>query len=190
MALTGDPHDHSHLQRELAELTAETRQSEHADERRASDTHRMMELETSTLLGVLLDLAEQRSEVRLTLIGDRSIVGEVQSLGSDVVQLRLRSAQLTLIQICAVTQVSSVQGFSSGSRTLDHDAPTFSELCVDLAPSRPMVSVWTFGASEPLRRRLIGASGEVLTLLNTDVGALRENSWLPLNYVAEVLVSG
>lgn len=175
----------------LERWAAEARVDEAARARARERSLRRQAEEGATLAGVLADLAESASPVRVQLRGGRGIVGVVRAVGADVVLVQ-PSASDAGPAVVAVSGLAALRA-APGARPVAGDRRVQSglrliDVLAELAAERERVRVLTVdGDAVPGRLRSLGR--DVVALSDAPgegVGA----AYVPLAALVAVLVGG
>jgi hypothetical protein len=144
----------------------------------------------ATLVGILVDLAEEGAEVTLRTNAGRTHQGPIVAIGRDFVIVGA-GPSYTCIVVDALVAVRRRPGRHHADTTGDRPAPrsvTLAEHLADLAPEGPRVAIAVAGEPALL-------SGELRTV-GRDIATLRLDgeppvtAYVALGSVSEVLVSG
>ncbi len=170
---------------ELARLVADSQASAAARARSRERSLRQQATEEATFTGLLLDLAEDGSEVSIRTRAGRSVYGVIAGLGRDFILLRTGAGADTLVVLRALAAVRRRPGQhapdTAGARPTAGKTSLAAHLS-GLAPERPRVAIAVDG--EPMM-----LNGE-LRAVGVDVATLRLDGEPPVTaYVALASVS-
>jgi hypothetical protein len=144
----GRRRDHDAFSLSVATMTDEVLAAEAAEDRRARRLNRLVERESSTMTGVLVELAERRVAAVIEVAGGLTVRGLVTAVGSDVVVLlssndRRRSiVRMQTIGSLRISEASEITGDRPGSL-----AANFQDTLAQLAGVDEIVTM--FGSSGP-----------------------------------------
>jgi hypothetical protein len=162
----------------LAELLDRARAERAAAGRRRQRSLARQATESATLAGALLDLAEQRRSVRVTLMGGRSHSGVLAAVGEDFIVLEGSRGSRVAVATRAVVAVGDVgQGFlvaATGDRQLD--AVRLVDVVAELADGAGPVLIGTTG-SPPFAGEVVAVGVDVV--LVRGAGAAAQGALLP-----------
>jgi hypothetical protein len=120
--------------------------------------------ESSTFVGVLLDLGEQRATVVVEGRGGRRHRGTIVAVAHDFCALRTPSGRDILLSYAGVASVRAERRTSAtGDRAVQLEA-TLDEALATLAEDRPRVLVVTLAGADGLAGELRSVGRDVLTL--------------------------
>jgi hypothetical protein len=171
---------------ELAHWLAEARVDEAAAARARERWLRQQAGEEATLVGVLLDLAEQGSSVVVESAGARRQRAVITAVAEDFCALRTDQGGDSLVAYPGITSVAPLDDVpSSGDRPRALDMTLVEALGV-IAAERPRVLVISRNGAG--RAGELSSVGRDLITLRTD-GAPR-HVYLPVSAIAEVAITG
>ena len=152
---------------ELDRLLDESRADDASAERVRERWLRRQAEEDARFVGVLLDLAESRRPVAITMAGGRVHHGTLTLVGADCAVLRDRGGHVVHLALRAMTAVVPDPGAASGPATGERAAAspaTLLDLLLEIGSERPSVQVVTTGAPQGLTGRLLAVGTDVLTI--------------------------
>lgn len=127
--------------------------AEAIDERRRRHWRAQEERDTTTLVGLLVTLAEGGSDVGVSVEGDRRFDGHIRGIGEDMVSLQTRDGRRTLVNLARVRWIRPTGTLQlTGDRT-PPVALRFVEAVAELCAEQPDVAVH-LESGEPVRGRL------------------------------------
>jgi len=143
--------------------------------------------ESASLLGLLADLAERRDPVEVLLVGGARRHGHIETVGTDLVGVRLDDRRLALVARRALAAIRPDRGVPDlvGDRTVHRDGPRLREVLDELVTDQPRVTVTLVGTLEPVDGVLERLGRDVLLVREADGTATH----LPVGAVVEVLVA-
>ena len=147
------------------DLLDEARAAGLAGERSRARWLQQQAIESATLIGTLVDLAESSVGVALAVVGGRRHDGRIVAIGSDVLALADRDA-IVLVRFGAVAAVRPVPGAAVGAATGDRPAALdvgLAEVLGRIAPERPEVAL-ALANGDAITGELIAAGVDVLTV--------------------------
>jgi hypothetical protein len=155
----------------LAALLDRARAERAAAGRRRQRSLTRQATESATLAGALLDLAERRRPVRVTLVGGRSHSGVLRAVGEDFVVLEARLGRRIVLATAAVVTVGDVGHAVLAAATGDRrpDAVRFVDVLADLAEGEGPVLIGTT-AAPPFRAEIVAVGLDVLLVRPADAG--------------------
>jgi hypothetical protein len=179
----GIGHDEHGIDAALTMLVTDAYAHEAAEARRARRLSRLMERESSTITGILVELAERRVGVVIDLRDGLVVRGSITAIGTDVVIVfsgvtRQRSV-LRTDAIAAVRAVDAAEVTGDRSPTW---STTFHDIVTDLSGHEETVTVHV-GGGDPLSGTLSWVGLDVLCLSATQSSADHQGTG-PLAYVA------
>ena len=120
--------------------------------------------QAATFAGVLVDLAERGAPVALQLMGGRTVVGTLRTIGADFCALRV-GATTTLVALAAIAAVRGAPAAAApaGDRVTACEL-RLSDVVGELANDRERVRVVPAGAHEPLVGQLRAVGPDVVTI--------------------------
>jgi hypothetical protein len=160
--------------RELADdftrVVGEVRQADARRSRVRERNLRAAATAEATLLGVLLDLAEQNAPVLARTTSGRTVQGRVCVVARDAIVVESSGGVLTHVQLSHVASVRppAARAIGWGEPAGDRSAPrdtSFANLLADLAAERPRVAVTVAGEGTVMRGELRAAGADILTVL-------------------------
>ncbi len=148
---------------------------------------RQEDRETTTLVGLLVNLAEWGGEISLDVDGARRFVGALCGVGADVAMLRGRDGRALVISL---DYVSLVRPQASDRKEHTGDRPAtlsavFHEVLAELSADRPSVAIH-LGHGEPVQGRLQWCGVDVCCLHS---GTPTQSVYVPLMAIAAVAVT-
>ena len=149
---------------------------------------REQERETTTLVGVLVTLAERGSTTVLELVGGRRTQGVVTGVGRDFCAVRHQGGD-ALVALDAIVAVRPPPGerAPTGARPTSLDL-TMAEALVDLAGCRTRVAVAITGSGQAICGELASVGDDVICV-RPGAGSERAGTvYVPLASVVEVSV--
>ena len=143
--------------------------------------------ESASLLGLLADLAERQDPVELLLVGGGRRHGHIETVGSDLVGLRLDDRRLALVARRALAAIRPDRGVPDlvGDRTVPRDGPNLRDVLDHLVADQPRVTITLVGTLIPVEGVLERLGRDVLLVREADGSATH----LPFGAVVEVLVA-
>lgn len=148
---------------------------------------RQEDRETTTLVGLLVNLAEWGGDVSLDVDGGRRFVGALRGVGADVATLHGRDGRALVISLDYVSLVrpqASDRTEHTGDRPATLNA-LFNEVLAELSTDRPSVAVH-LGRGEPVQGRLQWCGLDVCCLRS---GTPAQPVYVPLMAIAAVAVT-
>ena len=148
---------------------------------------RQEDRETTTLVGLLVNLVEWGGDISLDVDGGRRFVGALRGVGADVAMLRGRDGRAVLISL---DYVSLVRPSASDRQEHTGDRPAtlsavFHEVLAELSTDRPSVAIH-LGQGEPVQGRLQWCGLDVCCLHS---GTPTQSVYVPLMAIAAVAVT-
>ena len=136
---------------------------------------------------LLADLAERRDPVEVLLVGGARRHGHIETVGTDLVGVRLDDRRLALVARRALAAIRPDRGVPDlvGDRTVHRDGPRLREVLDELVADQPRVTVTLVGTLEPVDGVLERLGRDVLLVREADGTATH----LPVGAVVEVLVA-
>lgn len=150
--------------RSLAEWAADQRVDAAAASRIRERWLRQQAVESATLAGIAVDLAESGARVSIRTVAGRSHHGRVDAVGRDFLVLRSTSARPTFLAMAAVAWLRPEPG-TMGDGTGDRGAPvdvSLADVLLRMSGDRPHLQV-TVG-DETVTGQLRAVSADVLTV--------------------------
>lgn len=150
--------------------------------------------ESAQLVGVLIDLAERRAPVGVSLVSGATRNGVIVMVGSDMIGVRLHDGRRAFIAADAIATVAPDPGVPDvvGDRVVDDlpERPDLHSAIGDLVDEQPLVEVHPVGADQPVTGRLERLGLDVLAVRSTgQTGQTGPVTHVPLGAVVEVLVA-
>lgn len=173
--------------RALARMAAEVSADQSVRDRVRERMLRSVAAEEATLTGILVDLAEQQSQVVVRTLAGRAHRGAIVATGRDFLVIRDTPRAPVFVPFGGVASVrpsTSVLDDAAGARSSPLDT-TFAAILVVLAAERPRVQVAAAG-DVPLAGMLQSVGTDVLTLRLDGDG--RMSAYVPLASVAEMVL--
>ena len=143
--------------------------------------------ESASLSGLLADLAERQDPVELLLVGGGRRHGRIETVGSDLVGLRLDDRRLALVARRSLAAIRPDRGVPDlvGDRTVPSDGPNLRDVLDRLVADQPRVTITLVGTLIPVEGVLERLGRDVLLVREADGSATH----LPFGAVVEVLVA-
>jgi hypothetical protein len=178
------------LDADLARLVGDARVTQAAQSRARERSLRQQATAEATLVGLLVDLAEEGAEVTVRTSAGRAHQGPIVAIGRDFVIVGAR-AGYTCIVLDALAAVRRRPGRHPSDTSGDRPAPrlvTLAAHLADLAPEGRRVAVAVTGEPALLTGELRAVGRDIATLrLDGDPPV---TAYVALRSVSEVLVSG
>ncbi len=136
---------------------------------------------------LLADLAERLDPVEVLLVGGARRHGHIETVGTDLVGVRLDDRRLALVARRALAAIRPDRGVPDlvGDHTVHRDGPRLREVLDELVTDQPRVTVTLVGTIEPVDGVLERLGRDVLLVREADGTATH----LPVGAVVEVLVA-
>lgn len=150
----------------LEELLDGLRADDAAGARSRTGWLRRQAMESATVLGTLLDLAEHGLPVAIGCAGGRRVDGTVRALGADVVVVEERGGGFALVRVAAIALIRPAPESSAGPASGDR-VPTLAGAFVDvlasLAGERPEVAL-ALVSGDGVAGELVAVGSDVLSV--------------------------
>lgn len=172
----------------LLRWAAEARQAEAARQRSARRWQEQLAAEEMTFSGLLVDLMERQSHVRLTTSSGRHHGGVIVQAGLDFCALAAEGRSTVAISTRALTAVQ-VEGPSrkvgkAGRREPDSSAGSLGEMLAFLSADQPRIRYVLQGISDPYAG-VLRAIGEDIITIETEAAPV-QTIFVPLSQLTEV----
>jgi hypothetical protein len=175
---------------DLARLVSDARAGEAARSRARERSLRQQATAEATLVGLLVDLAEEGAPVTVRTAAGRAHQGPIFTVGRDFVIVGAGSGY-TCIVLDALTAVRRRPGRHQPDTSSDRAAPrslTLAAHLADLAPDGPRIAMVVAGEPGVLTGELRAVGRDIATLrLDGEPPVI---TYVALRSVSEVLVSG
>lgn len=170
---------------DLGLLTA----SEAVQQRQRRYWRRQEEREATTLVGLLVTLAEAEAEVTVHVDGDLRVTGRLLEVGTDVAVMQDRAGRTTIIALGKVTSLGAAAGTEVTGDRPSPLAVRFAERVAELSADEPDVSIH-LGSGDPVVGRLRWTGQDVCCVTPLGLGAGRTPTYVALSAVCAVTVTG
>ena len=156
---------------DLAALVDDVRGADAAQERSRRRWLAQQALEEASIVGVLLDAAEQQQTATIETVSGRRHTGAVVLVASDCCVVLAPSGTRSYLALDGITVVTLDRSIRSVPASADRVAPisaTLRELLADEIGQRPEIAVVSRGSDESVVGRLVAVGRDVLTLESDD----------------------
>jgi hypothetical protein len=179
------------LEAALSTLVTEGQAHEAVEDRRARRLNRLVERESSTLMGILVELAERRAGVLIELRSGLVVRGTITAVGADaVIVFSAVARQRSVLRTHAIATVRAIEAQEVTGDRSPTWSTTFHDIVTDLSGHDDNVTVHV-GGGDPVTGTLLWVGIDVLCLAATqpptDQLGLGTQAYVALDSVTAVL---